>query len=616
MKRLIALFLSVLLVLIPCAVFSDEQDQELQVKNFLRKYFDLRYRILSSLTYDERIESFLSRDMVESQEAISEADVLDAIVKYRKAQINDLTFDRFTYELKYHSISFSGNQATVVLDEIYDVYFKCAPTVKNSAVVEHIMVLEKTDGRWLILKDDYQDTEGVKKLLYKYLLENDITAEQAKEMLVAQSQDQIGGRLDMLETIVKNADDGSLMVFCSGKPIAYANGKAQKIDNNTGVYPFYVDGRIMIPLGFVCANVGAEASWEGKTRTAVVFYEGKKARIRAGEKKILVDDVVVNTDVPTQLQHQRIYIPAEAVAQLFNKKIYIDRSGLVIFSDTGFSENIRELSNDITEFYDALFTKADFPRIDGSTATYPLSMEIGKELLGLDETGVKGFITHNTTHNAYVNLIEGRADIIFVTPPSPEEYALAEERGIELEVIPVCKEGFVFLVNSENPVDSLTVKQVQDIYQGKITNWKEVGGEDSEIIPYQREPNSGSQTLMETLVMKGLKLAEPPKEIMIYGMGELIDRVADYSNAKNALGYSVYYYATSMYAKRNVKLLAINGVIPDKQTIKDGTYPFTSAYYAVLRKDEPENSSARRLLKWLLGKEGQDIAEKAGFVSL
>lgn len=116
--------------------------------------------------------------------------------------------------------------------------------------------------------------------------------------------------------------------------------------------------------------------------------------------------------------------------------------------------------------------------------------------------------------------------------------------------------------------------------------------------------------------MKGLKLMPPPKERLVYGMGELIDRVADYSNAKNALGYSVYYYATTMYANRAVKLLAIDGTLPQKSTIKDGSYPFTVGYYAVVRKDSPEDGSARRLLAWLLGREGQGVVDKSGFVPL
>ncbi|WP_269689150.1 PstS family phosphate ABC transporter substrate-binding protein, partial [Klebsiella pneumoniae] len=71
-------------------------------------------------------------------------------------------------------------------------------------------------------------------------------------------------------------------------------------------------------------------------------------------------------------------------------------------------------------------------------------------------------------------------------------------------VVPVVAEAFVFLTHASNPVDNLTMKQIQDIYTGKITNWNQVGGEDLEIIAYQRPVNSGSQTGFLELVMKGL----------------------------------------------------------------------------------------------------------------
>lgn len=261
-----------------------------------------------------------------------------------------------------------------------------------------------------------------------------------------------------------------------------------------------------------------------------------------------------------------------------------------------------------------LFTKDTYPRVDGSTATIPLSEDIAAHLLGLSQKEVSSFIKHNKTHNAYVNLIVGNADIIFVTEPSDEELQLAKNNNIELEVIPVVKDAFVFLANVENPVESLTIKEIQDIYQGNITNWKEVGGEDTEIIAYQRPKNSGSQTSMENIVMNGLPMAEAPKEKVPAEMGELIDRVAGYDNSDKALGYSVFFFANSMYKMDTFKLLGVNGVKPDKETIRKDEYPFTSAYYAVINKSQSEDSPARKLLNFILSDEGQKIAGETGYV--
>lgn len=262
------------------------------------------------------------------------------------------------------------------------------------------------------------------------------------------------------------------------------------------------------------------------------------------------------------------------------------------------------------------FTKDTYPKVDGSTATIPLSESVAAELLSLSAVEAKSFIKHNTTHNAYVNLIEGKADIIFVTEPSVDELKLAKENGVELEVVPVVKEAFVFLVNRQNPVDALTVKQIQDIYQGLATNWKDVGGPDKEIIAYQRPENSGSQTIMENRVMEGLEMAEAPTELKPGEMGELIEAIASYDNSDKAIGYSVYYYANSMYSKDTIKFVKVNGIEPNNQTISSGTYPFTSAYYAVMKKTEPADSGARKLLAWILSSDGQKLAEKTGYVPL
>jgi phosphate transport system substrate-binding protein len=256
------------------------------------------------------------------------------------------------------------------------------------------------------------------------------------------------------------------------------------------------------------------------------------------------------------------------------------------------------------------------PNIDGSTATIPLSEGIARALLGISAKDAAKVIHHNTTHSAYVNLIEGQADIIFVTAPSEDELKLAADKGVVLDIFPVVREGFVFLVNKENSVKSLTVAQVQDIYQGNITNWKEVGGQDAPIIAYQRPENSGSQTLMLSLVMKDKPIMEPPVELTVSEMSGLMEAVADFDLGKQSIGYSVYYYATDMYEREGARLLAVNGVMPDKKSISTRQYPFTSAYYAVLRKTEKEGSAARKLLAWLLGAEGQKIAGECGYVPL
>lgn len=269
---------------------------------------------------------------------------------------------------------------------------------------------------------------------------------------------------------------------------------------------------------------------------------------------------------------------------------------------------------------EAIFTEENYPRVDGSTATIPLSEAFKAEFLGMPLEEVE--VTHNTTHYAYENLISGDADLILVTQPSDEELELARKAGIELEVIPVVNEAFVFYTNINNPVKALTLEQIQKIYTGEITNWSKVGGNDATIKAFQREPNSGSQTGMLKLVMKGLELMEPPKEDIIESMIEIIGLVSDYDNGENSIGYSYYYYATTMYdvidkaVADRIHLLGVNGVEPNNQTIKDGSYPLTTNYYIVINKAEPENGPVRKLVEAMLGENGQKAAEAVGYVGM
>ena len=258
-----------------------------------------------------------------------------------------------------------------------------------------------------------------------------------------------------------------------------------------------------------------------------------------------------------------------------------------------------------------LYTDKNYPKVDGSTATAPLAEAFEANFKGkkIDEVNVE----HSKTHKAYEKLINKELDLILVTSPSEDEEKLAEKANVELEVTKVVNEGFVFFLNKNNPVDSLTVEQIQKIYSGEITNWKEVGGNDEEIIAYQRPNNSGSQTGMLDLVMKDKKIKEAPKEDIAMTMSEIIDAVSNYDNKESAIGYSYYYYANTMYLSDEIKLLKINGVEPNNDTIKNGEYPILTAYYIVNRKDDM-SSEEESLKENMLSTRGQKVAEEAGYV--
>ena len=272
--------------------------------------------------------------------------------------------------------------------------------------------------------------------------------------------------------------------------------------------------------------------------------------------------------------------------------------------------------SETTEKTNLKISPQDYPTVDGSTLTIPFSEAVGAAVMDLPIEEARQYILHHTTHNAYINLIEGRADLLLATPPSEEELAYADQMGVEMELIPVLRDGFVFFVNEKNPVNDVTFHDLVEIYGGKTLNWSELGGDDKAIIAYQREPNSGSQTGMLHLVMKDVPMMEAPTEQIIGDMGAIIDAVALYDNEVSAIGYSYYYFVKSMWGDEHIKLLGIDGVKPTDDSIRDGSYPIASTTYLVLRKEEPKDSNARKLASWILSDEGQTLAEEVGYIRI
>ena len=266
-------------------------------------------------------------------------------------------------------------------------------------------------------------------------------------------------------------------------------------------------------------------------------------------------------------------------------------------------------------------------RLDGATALYPVYASFVQNVwpAGTDASRYTaegyGAVACSGTIDAYTRLIKGEADMIFAAAPSEAQIEAARNAGVEFHLTPIGREAFVFFVNSKNPVEDLTVEHIQGIYTGEITNWKEVGGKNQSIRPFQRAENSGSQSALLRL-MEGLPLMEPETEDRIAGMGGIINEVASYRNYKNAIGFSFRYYSTEMVENGNIKLLALNGVEPTKETIRDGSYPISSYFYAVtaspIGESAPEenNPDLAAFLEWILSPQGQAIIEKVGYVSL
>lgn len=301
-----------------------------------------------------------------------------------------------------------------------------------------------------------------------------------------------------------------------------------------------------------------------------------------------------------------------AIPGIYDKTRPVVRDGYV---DTSSYAPFHEHSQVVTLTEPSTLKITDnLPILDGATALYPIYSAFAQAVYPEKEYYQHDSeVMSNRTGEAYNNLINGRVDIIFAAAPSDQQLATAKRLGNELKLTPIGKEAFVFFVNEKNPVKSLTEDEIKEIYAGDITNWKEVGGKNKDIRAFQRPQDSGSQTALQHF-MGDRPIMDPPVEDIASLMGTIIDQVSDYKNYNNAMGYTFRYYSTEMTNNNSIRLLAVNGVEPTKDTVRSGEYPITNELYAVTAGSD--NPHVDAFIDWILSEQGQEIVEKTGYVSI
>ena len=289
-------------------------------------------------------------------------------------------------------------------------------------------------------------------------------------------------------------------------------------------------------------------------------------------------------------------------------------------------------------------TISNFPVLDGSDSTSPLRYILMCKLLGFDyEWQASPFIQNpdeapkqvvpiftcsederrelltkrllnSNTHQSFMNLIDDKVEVIITARSiSRDEKAYADEQGVTLIEKPIARDALAFMVNLKNPVNNLSIEQIQGIYTGEIVNWSEVGGLDCMMKPYVRNRNSGSQEKFETMVMVGLTIKDFP-EMQI---GKTM--MAPYYQLEQdtaGIAFTPFYYYKVMVGSGSTKAIGVNGVAMTKENIKNDTYPYTSHVYTAVRSDIDKSSIAYRLFEFLTSEEGQAIVDESGYVSL
>lgn len=233
---------------------------------------------------------------------------------------------------------------------------------------------------------------------------------------------------------------------------------------------------------------------------------------------------------------------------------------------------------------------------DGSTSMSKVIGSLGEVFA--EDTGIQ--VTYNATGSGsgIQAVEEGRCDIGLSSRNLKDE---EKAKGLEETVIAL--DGIAIVVNPNNPIKDLDVATIADIYTGKITNWKELGGKDAEIVLIGREAGSGTRDGFESIT--GTEEACKYRQELT-STGDVITTVA--SN-ENAIGYASLSAVTD-----TVKAVTVGGVVPSEATIKDGSYVVQRPFVVVTKKDTPLSDSAQKFYDYITSADAGEVITSAGVV--
>lgn len=352
------------------------------------------------------------------------------------------------------------------------------------------------------------------------------------------------------------------------------------------------DGSVVNVNGAIYANDNVLYAWDGTYLLEGNYTTNFALYLVRGNERLTLDLPQAET--------------TRYVASARDGKVLISCSASVEAGDYGWTntttyivldmESAKLYIVDLNGLYSELFADGDFPVMDSSTARKPLVQNIYR-FFCLD-TGYGGAEPLcSTTHGAWLNIADKKADIALLAAPTDEEKAYLAERGVEVEMKLYGGDGLVFIGNSACGVTDLTLDQVRAIFRGEITNWSELGGADHAIRVLYRDDQSGSQRLFEKMVFKGEDV--PDYEALGFErLDEMNTLVSACLDDPYAIGYSIMTYLNDVYSNEALLAFSLNGYSATPENVRTGDYPLGTKGYVVIRSDEPEDSPARRLYNW------------------
>ena len=242
--------------------------------------------------------------------------------------------------------------------------------------------------------------------------------------------------------------------------------------------------------------------------------------------------------------------------------------------------------------------------IKGSTTVLPIA-QIAAEKFMDKNPGVDISVQGGGSGVGIASLVDGTCDIGDASRPiKDKELDKAVSMGKNPTANVVAMDGIAVVVHPSNPLNSLTTKQVKDIYTGKISNWSAVGGPDKKIVVLSRDSSSGTFETFNNLALKKEKVR--PDALMQASNQAVATTV---SKTPGAIGYVGLGFLSS-----NVKGLVLDGVEPSKENVLSGEYPISRPLF--MYTDGKPKGAVKQFIDYILSREGQKLVEEVGYVGL
>ena len=234
---------------------------------------------------------------------------------------------------------------------------------------------------------------------------------------------------------------------------------------------------------------------------------------------------------------------------------------------------------------------------DGSTSMEKVIGALGESFM--EANSGTTFAYNPTGSGSGIQAVsEGRCDIGLSSRALKDD-----EKASGLKETTLALDGIAIIVNPQNPVKDLSLEQIAKIYTGEITNWKDVGGEDAEIVRIGREAGSGTRDGFESITDTG-DACQYRQELTSTG-----DVITTVSQNPNAIGY-----ASLAAIKDSVKALTVNGVAPTEATVKDGTYLVQRPFVLVTKEGVALSETAQKFFNFATSADAASIISAAGAV--